>query len=198
MSSEAEIRSVLETILDPEMPINIVDLGIVVDVRRKAIETESSTNAGTSAESPRPGARSGAAEVRRWAIEVDLTPTFVGCPALEVLKRDIVTRLSALPDVDAVSVRLVYDPPWSTDRISNRGREALRAHGVTTPVRHAGPSLVNLTVSGQTSQAAEPPPDCPFCGGSSTLQESAFGPTRCRMIYYCPTCMNSFEHLKRI
>jgi ring-1,2-phenylacetyl-CoA epoxidase subunit PaaD len=75
----------------------------------------------------------------------------------------------------------LFDPPWSVDRISERGRESLRQIGVTVP--------------GQAESAA---PHCPFCGSDEVLLESAFGPTRCRMIYYCSACRNPFEHMKRI
>lgn len=149
------------------MPINIVDLGIVASVR--------------------------AAD---GLVEVDVTPTFVGCPALDVLREDIITRLRAAGAREA-RVRFVHDPPWSVERISASGREDLRKHGVTVPARGSvassqTPGFVSLTVSG-----AEPA-ECPNCGSRQTKLESRFGPTRCRMIYYCEACRNQFEHMKPI
>jgi ring-1,2-phenylacetyl-CoA epoxidase subunit PaaD len=166
MSVEA-VYSVLRTVLDPEMPINIVDLGIVADVR-----------------------------VLHDAVEVDVTPTFVGCPALDVLRQDIGSKLRTAGAGEA-RVRYIHEPPWSVERISDAGRAALRAHGVTVPahgsVDAAGEAaLVPLTISGVEAIA------CPYCGSQQTRQESRFGPTRCRMIYYCDACRNQFEHMKAI
>lgn len=155
-------------VLDPEMPISIVDLGIVHDVR----------------------------ETGGGAVEVDITPTFVGCPALDVLESMIRERLTAA-GAAAVRVRFINDPPWSVARISDAGREALRRHGVTVPhrdlfVSREQAALVPLTISGAERVA------CPFCGSSNTDMESRFGPTRCRTIYYCANCRNQFEHMKAV
>src|SRR5262245_30185204 len=107
-------QSVLQSVLDPEMPINIVDLGIVADVR-----------------------------VSNGLVEVDVTPTFVGCPALDVLRDDIVSKLRAA-GAAAAAVRFVHDPPWSVERISAAGREGLKLHGVTVPARGAPSSSAGL------------------------------------------------------
>lgn len=167
MISVDDVQAVLRTVLDPEMPINIVDLGIVADVR-----------------------------IVRDAVEVDVTPTFVGCPALDVLRDEIVAKLQAAGARES-RVRFVHQPPWSVERISEPGREALRSHGVTVPaygsVRASEQAtLVPLTVPA-TEQIA-----CPYCGSARTRLESRFGPTRCRMIYYCDACRNQFEHMKAI
>lgn len=149
---------VLRAIPDPEMPISIVDLGLINDVRVEAAN--------------------GSAKV---AIEV--LPTFVGCPALEMIAREITEKVGGLEGVDETDVRFVLDPPWTVDRISEEGRAALRTHGVTVP------------------EAGSRPPsaiECPFCGSDRTTLESVFGPTRCRSIYYCNACRNSFERMKRV
>lgn len=181
MIERSDVDAVLRTILDPEMPINIVDLGLVHDVRIDSGH----------------GIAHGCVYVT-----VDLLPTFVGCPALDVLRRDVCQRLSDLPDVLDVQVNWLFDPPWSTDRISEAGREALRAHGISTPGGSRPAGLVQLSrqgvpADGETDDAIAPVP-CPNCGSIGTRRESAFGPTRCRMIYYCPACRNSFERLKAI
>jgi len=154
MVTEKNIRGVLRTINDPEMPINIIDLGIVEAVR---IEDGDKTA----------------------CVTVDLLPTFVGCPALPVIEEEVRKRISALPGVGEVAVRFLFAPPWTVDRISPAGREALRKFGITVP-------------------AASEQPVCPLCGSATVHLESPFGPTRCRMIYYCESCRNSFEHLKRL
>lgn len=168
MPTRDAIMDLLREIPDPEMPISIVDLGIVERV-----------------------------DIDGSMIIVDVLPTFVGCPALPMIQNDIETKLLSLPDVNEVNVNFVFDPPWSVDRITETGRASLREHGVTVPATNEGGvqtllgQLKNVTL--RTSAIA-----CPFCSSNSTRLDSAFGPTRCRMIYYCDACRNSFEHLKRV
>jgi ring-1,2-phenylacetyl-CoA epoxidase subunit PaaD len=101
-----------------------------------------------------------------------------------MIEDEVRRKVAALPGVAAVEVRSRFDPPWSVERISPAGREALRRHGVTVP---------------EAAPDAEPgPPHCPFCDSAAVHLDSPFGPTRCRMIYYCDACRNSFEHLKRV
>jgi ring-1,2-phenylacetyl-CoA epoxidase subunit PaaD len=161
MVSEEDVRAVLRTINDPEMPINIVDLGIVKEVRLEPVAGEKN--------------RSG------MYVSVDLLPTFVGCPALPVIEEEVRRKVGALAGVSNVDVQFHYDPLWTAERISEAGREALRQIGVTVPW-DGGPAA----------------PSCPFCGSAKAQLESSFGTTRCRMIYYCPECRNSFEHMKQL
>jgi ring-1,2-phenylacetyl-CoA epoxidase subunit PaaD len=171
LPNDEQLWDVLRTIDDPEMPISIVDLGLVERVQQA------------------PDGR----------VEIDLLPTFVGCPALTYLEEEVTRQVARLPGVTRVAVRFRYSPAWSVERITDAGRERLRRAGITTPLRRAsggsseGPELVALTVAGQREA-----PACPLCGGRQAELESAFGPTRCKMIYYCPTCRNSFEHMKRV
>lgn len=160
MVSQEAVLEVLRTIDDPEMPICIVDLGLVETV---SVE-------------PGPLAR----------VRVELLPTFVGCPALPAIEKEVRQQVGALAGVGEVEVHFRFDPPWTVDRISPAGRESLRKFGITVP---------RLRVK---DEAEEPRPRCPYCGSNTVHQESPFGPTRCRMIYYCASCRNSFEHLKRI
>ena len=157
MVTERAVRDVLRTINDPEMPLSIVDLGIVEQVC-----------------------------VEAGRVRIDLLPTFVGCPALPVLEEQVRREVGALPGVAGVEVRFRFDPPWGVDRISPAGREALRQFGITVPQPDDAPGLHG------------PPPRCPFCGSDDVRRESAFGPTRCRMIYHCEACHNPFEHLKKL
>ena len=164
------IMTVLETIPDPEMPVSFVDLGLIEHV---VIEPSGD------------GA----------SIVIDVLPTFVGCPALDMIRGDIEAKLGRLDGVEAVVVNFIHDPPWSVDRITEDGRRSLREHGVTVPAEGGTLDVPGhqRTVELRTSAIA-----CPFCGSSSTHLDSAFGPTRCRMIYYCDACRNSFEHMKRV
>jgi ring-1,2-phenylacetyl-CoA epoxidase subunit PaaD len=157
----ADVWRALEEIPDPEIPvISIVDLGVVADVR-----------------------------VGGGRVEVDFTPTFMGCPALEVMRarmEDAIRALGAEPDV-----RVVLDDSWSTDRISTEGREKLRAAGFAPPApRSTGtPTLVQLERG---------PFRCPWCGSTDTRLDNVFGPTPCRSLRYCNACRQPFEQFKTV
>lgn len=147
----------LSAIDDPEMPVSIVDLGIVQGV-----------------------------DVVAGNVRVTILPTYTGCAALDVIDEHIRSGIGALLGVEQVQIEHVFDPPWTADRISQAGRERLRQHGVTVADRRfvqlnlADPAVVH----------------CPFCQSERTRLDSPFGPTRCRAIYYCLSCHNTFEHIK--
>ena len=164
MPTTDAILDVLRGVPDPEMPISIVDLGIVDGVR-----------------------------IDNGNVSVDVLPTFVGCPALEMIADDVKRVVNAMEGVSGTTVRFLYDPPWTVDRISETGRASLREHGVTVPDRCDVPISREAAVEFRVSAVR-----CPFCDSSETSMESPFGPTRCRMIYYCRACRNAFEHLKRL
>lgn len=148
--SEADVRSVLATVPDPEIPVlSVVDLGIVHRV-----------------------------DVRPDGIDVAILPTFVGCPALDVIRSTIADRLS---DRFAKPVRVdtTFEVPWTSDRISAAGRAALRDAGIAPPGDLAAMR-------------------CPFCDGANVVMDSAFGPTQCRSLFYCRGCRQPFEALKSV
>jgi len=118
-------------------------------------------------------------------VHVELLPTFVGCHALEVMQTTIADRLAGLASV--VEVEAVFDPPWTSERITVEGRRHLRRMGVAPPGT-GGASLISL----------DAPVACPHCGSSRTRLENAFGPTQCRTIRYCPDCRQPFEAFKPI
>ena len=150
MVTEADVRAALTAVKDPEIPTcSITDLGIVHDVR-----------------------------VAGGRVEIDLLPTFAGCPALDVIKQDV--EQAARDLAENVSVRFVNAPPWTTDRLNEAGQHALNDYGISSPV---------LLQIGQK-------PTCPFCGSTDTREDSAFGPTPCRSIRYCNACRNPFEGFK--
>ena len=161
MVTEAAVWAALAEVEDPEIPvISLVDLGVIRDVR---VEGE--------------------------RVEVEFTPTFLGCPALEVMQKQIgeaVERAGGDPDV-----RVIQDDSWSTDKITPEGREKLRAAGFAPPVpREAtAPRLVQL----QSAVFR-----CPYCGSTDTRLENIFGPTPCRSIRYCACCRQPFEQFKTI
>jgi ring-1,2-phenylacetyl-CoA epoxidase subunit PaaD len=161
MVTAEEVWEALAEIPDPEIPvISVVDLGVVRDVR---------------------------VEERR--VHVEFTPTFLGCPALEVMRDAMAARIAELGAEPEVEV--VLDDSWSTDRITPEGREKLRAAGFAPPApRSAGaPQLVQL----QRSTFR-----CPYCGSTQTRLENIFGPTPCRSLRYCASCRQPFEQFKTI
>ena len=161
MVAEADVWEALEEIPDPEIPVvSLVDLGVIRSV-----------------------------DVHDGHVRIEFTPTFLGCPALEVMKRAMeekVTELGAEPDVEVIS-----DDSWSTDRITAAGREKLRAAGFAPPAPRdaAAPKLVQL----QTGAFR-----CPYCGSTETRLENIFGPTPCRSLRYCESCRQPFEQFKTI
>jgi ring-1,2-phenylacetyl-CoA epoxidase subunit PaaD len=157
MFTEAQVLAALQDVKDPEIPlVSIVELGMVAAVH---IEPE--------------------------AVQVKITPTFAGCPAVDVMRAEAERRLRAL-GIARVSVALTYDPPWDSNRISAEGRRKLEEFGLAPPRPHNGSvDLIQLELV-----------NCPFCGSADTRLESAFGPTLCRAIHYCRKCQQSFEQFK--
>ena len=128
-------------------------------------------------------------------VRVVLTPTYSGCPALAVMRRDVVRRVRAA-GFGEVTVGVSLAPAWSSDWISERGREALRDAGISPP-GPADPSTdrpagaVRLTL-GPTRRAVR----CPRCGSSRVVLTSEFGSTACLAMYRCSACLEPFDHLK--
>lgn len=158
---EDRIREVLAGIPDPEIPAcSIVDLGMVERV-----------------------------DATEEAVEVDLLPTFVGCPAKEIIGEEVEKAVRTVVGDRPVQIRFVYEPPWTTDRITEHGKDALRSFGISPHWKMAdGPVPVPLL---RASEVA-----CPYCGSTETMMESAFGPTPCRAVHFCRSCRNPFEGFK--
>jgi ring-1,2-phenylacetyl-CoA epoxidase subunit PaaD len=124
-------------------------------------------------------------------VVVTITPTYSGCPAMASMRDDLVRVLSE-KGYDA-EVRVALSPPWSSDWISERGRQALRAHGLSAPgpAPRGGPVSVSLA---PTRRALT----CPRCGSDDVALTSEFGPTACTALYRCTSCLEPFEHVKEI
>jgi ring-1,2-phenylacetyl-CoA epoxidase subunit PaaD len=161
MVTAEQVWDALEEIPDPEIPvISLVELGVIRSV-----------------------------DVREGQVHVEFTPTFLGCPALEAMKRALEDKVSALggePDV-----QVIQDDSWSTDRITPAGREKLRAAGFAPPAPRdaSAPTLVQLQAKVHR---------CPYCGSTETRLENIFGPTPCRSLRYCDGCRQPFEQFKTI
>jgi ring-1,2-phenylacetyl-CoA epoxidase subunit PaaD len=158
---EERVHEALSGVKDPEIPAcSVIDLGMVKRL-----------------------------EVTEDRIEVDLLPTFVGCPAKDIIGEDVESALREVANGQDIRIRFVHDPPWTTDRITEQGRARLREFGIAPHWdRPAGPMAVPLmAVSGVP---------CPYCGSVETVMESAWGPTPCRTQHWCRACRNPFEGFK--
>ena len=161
MVAEAQVWEALEEIPDPEIPvISLVELGVIRSV-----------------------------DVQEGRVRIEFTPTFLGCPALEMMKRAMeerVAELGAEPEVEVIN-----DDSWSTDRITPAGRERLREAGFAPPAPReaSAPKLVQLQANVFR---------CPYCGSTETRLENIFGPTPCRSLRYCESCRQPFEQFKTI
>jgi len=125
-------------------------------------------------------------------VVVTITPTYSGCPALATMRDDLVRRLSDAGYVARVEVSL--SPAWTSDQITERGRQALRRHGISPPGPAPGGSgPVPLTLL-PTARAVA----CPQCGSSRTELTSEYGATACKALYRCADCLEPFEHVKEI
>lgn len=149
-----DVRAWLEEVPDPEIPIlSIMDLGIVRDAVWQGEQ-----------------------------LQVTITPTYSACPAMAVIAHDIEAALHA-HGVEQVCVRQRLDPPWSTDWMSARGREALQRHGIAPPA-----ALIGIAARIR----------CPHCGSAATECVSAFGSTPCKALYRCRACREPFDYFKRL
>jgi ring-1,2-phenylacetyl-CoA epoxidase subunit PaaD len=132
-------------------------------------------------------------EIDGGTVIVTITPTYSGCPAMATMRDDLVHRLRAAGFAD-VEVRISLHPAWSTDWITARGRTALAEHGISPPgaaVRRDGPVALSLLPTRRTLA-------CPRCGSSDVELTSEFGPTACKALYRCASCLEPFEHVKEI
>jgi ring-1,2-phenylacetyl-CoA epoxidase subunit PaaD len=169
-SPEDRVWAALREVHDPEIPtISVVDLGIVHRV-----------------------------EVTPERVRVEILPTFVACPAIDVMREAIRERLVTEAIAPEVSVGVTFAAQWSSDRITPEGHARLREAGFAPP--EDAPSFtadgpVDLNPLGRLRMAL---PACPYCGSKNTIQENRFGPTLCRSIHYCNGCRQPFEAFKAV
>lgn len=166
---DAAVWAAIAEIPDPEIPtISLVDLGVVRGFTFS------------------PGGDRG---VR---LTVELLPTFVGCPATEVMREQVGDRLRKMGVADEVVVELSFAEPWTSDRITLAGREALRGSGF------APPPPMGSSFAGTDLLTVLPVATCPYCASRNTTLENPFGPTLCRAIYHCADCRQPFEAFKAV
>lgn len=157
MLSKEQVYIWLEEVKDPEIPVlSLVDLGVITEVT-----------------------------VDRHNVHIEMTPTFVGCPALDFMKQEIHEVLTG-HGIERVSIDVTFRKPWNSDLISEKGKLALKKFGLAPP-----PSRELFTELDVLEHAA-----CPRCNGTNTELKNTFGPTLCRSIHYCNTCKEAFEQFK--
>jgi len=127
------------------------------------------------------------------AVELDVTPTYSGCPATVAINMAIRDRLLTAGYGD-VTIRTVLAPAWTSDWISEDGRRKLRDYGIAPPVGTAAGEGVGRGIL----FGADPQVPCPHCGGTATEKVSEFGSTACKAHYRCTTCLEPFEYFKCI
>jgi ring-1,2-phenylacetyl-CoA epoxidase subunit PaaD len=160
--TEAEVWAALAEVPDPEIPVvSVADLGLVHRI-----------------------------ELDDGRLRVELLPTFVGCPALELIRRSVADRLQGM--APQVEVEMTFAVPWTSDRITEEGRRKLRDSGFAPPAPpgRAGPLFATIPV--------RPSATCPFCGSADTALENLFGPTLCRTLFWCNRCRQPFEQFKAV
>ncbi len=147
----------LEEVKDPEIPVlSLVDLGVITEV-----------------------------EIDGEKVRVELTPTFAGCPAMDVMKNEVIEKLRSR-GIENVVVEISFRIPWSSEFISEKGKKALKQYGFAPPPSNKIFTDLEILENGI----------CPRCDGSNTELKNPFGPTLCRSIYYCDSCKEAFEQFK--
>lgn len=156
------VWELLDQVMDPEVPVlSVVALGIVRDVR---VDTN--------------------------GVTVVITPTYSGCPAMQVIEHDIVSGL-AVHGIEPVRLETVFNPAWTTDWMSDEAKAKLVAYGIAAPGKtERDDGLVTLTRRGAVT--------CPYCQSTKTTVKSEFGSTACKSIHYCESCKQPFEGFKAI
>ena len=154
-SDKQKILSLLQEVYDPEIPVlSILDLGILRDIKINGEE-----------------------------IEVIITPTYSGCPAMDAISID--TRLKLIEHgYKKVKITAVLSPAWTTDWMSDEGKQKLKAYGIAPPQRSGHSKWPNSL------------PSCPQCNSSNTKLLSQFGSTACKALYQCNDCKEPFDYFK--
>ena len=156
---EKAIWDALNEVQDPEIPVvSLVEMGIIRGI-----------------------------SLCEYEVAVTMTPTFSGCPALQVMRDEIEEKLRGL-GYTAVNIKTTLSPPWSSDWITDSARAKLKAFGLAPPLRHGG----NIEVT------FFEPVTCPRCDSTNTIIKNSFGSTLCRAIYYCNQCQEPFEQFKAL
>lgn len=161
MKSVAEIWEILREVVDPEIPVlTVIDLGIIRDV----VKSEN-------------------------GIEISITPTYSGCPAMEMIGEEIISALTR-KGYSNITIKTVLAPTWTTDWISDEAKEKLRKYGIAPP-EHSTADKNSLLGKSKIVK-------CPQCKSEHTEMISHFGSTACKALWKCLDCMEPFDYFKCI
>lgn len=157
ISLEQKVWNKLQEVTDPEMTsVSLIEMGMIEDV-----------------------------QVQSGNVAVKLLPTYVGCPALNMIENDIIASVSTISEIHEVKVILIKNPIWTSDRITAEGREKLKELGIAPPPL-------------ESKQTGTWEVECPYCNSPRVVIDNIFGPTACRSIFYCNKCKNPFEAIKPV
>jgi len=157
--TEENVMSWLKKVKDPEIPtISLIDLGVITKIT-----------------------------VDKTKVRIDMTPTFAGCPAMDIMKSEVEKVLND-HGVEDFEVHMNFDRQWSSNQITDKGRKAIKKHGLAPPPKHN--LIVDLSILQHVA--------CPYCESTNTELKSPFGPTLCRSIHYCNDCRQAFEQFKPV
>lgn len=154
----SEIKEWLEEVKDPEIPVlSLNDLGVITGIKIN--------------------------DDRK--VIVNMTPTFTGCPAMDVMEQDVREVLTK-KGIAHFEVNVTFETQWNSNMISERGRKALKDFGLAPPPEHN--MIVDIDIIERAS--------CPHCDSENTEMKTPFGPTLCRSMHYCNNCLQAFEQFK--
>lgn len=163
--NEADVWSALENVKDPEIPvISVVDMGMITAIQIRNPESE----------------------IRN--VEITLTPTFVGCPAIDLMKKNIREEIQKL-GFDEVEVKIDFETKWTSNRMTTDAKQKLEKFGLAPPVELKDEELTEEQLNKVR---------CPHCHSTDTTLRSAFGSTLCRAIRFCFNCKQGFEQFKPV
>lgn len=158
--TQEQVFDWLQVVMDPEIPVlSLVDMGVITSVDCSVA----------------------------GQVAVRMTPTFAGCPAMDHMQQEVVNVLKS-HGISNPDVRITFDKPWTSDRINQRGLDALKSFGLALPGSSIAVDDLDLLEKA----------DCPYCGSSQTVMKSMFGPTQCRSLHYCDNCKQAFERFKPV
>ncbi|WP_397540073.1 1,2-phenylacetyl-CoA epoxidase subunit PaaD [Rummeliibacillus pycnus] len=153
----SQVYEVLDSVKDPEIDtVSVIDLGMVEQI-----------------------------VVKDHHVHVQMLPTFSGCPALNIIQDRVIQAIQNIEEVESVEVEFIHTPPWTSERITDKGKKGLKEFGIAAP-----PEFIEEDGSWHV--------DCPYCGSIYVTLDNIFGPTACRSILYCKSCKNPFEAMKPV
>lgn len=159
---EQQIAEWLEEVTDPEIPVlTIMDMGVV---RRIEVDEKNS-------------------------VSIDLTPTYSGCPAMQTIEAEIIKCLNK-HGISEISVQEVLHPAWTTDWLTEKGKQKLEEYGIAPPEEQSSDKSL---LTGEPKQVK-----CPHCKSQNTEMISQFGSTACKALYRCKDCLEPFDYFKCI